>query len=275
MGVVGVVFLELVELREDGGVEDLEQLPVDDALLEGEARPAAHVVETAADPTGPEQAEVAIGIEPGERVEAAHEGPVEGQVVGHRPPMVVPPVTADVVPRLNRIEVVGADEHRGAAAGSVAVVAEGDLEELLPLIRAYCDFYETAPTDADLVALARRMIGEPELEGVQFLARDERGRAVGFASLFWSWDTTEGRRIGIMNDLFLDPRARGSGLAERLVAACRERCTRRGARRLEWVTAPDNARARALYERLGAVSEGWVDYALEVPPASGEVSGAG
>jgi RimJ/RimL family protein N-acetyltransferase len=65
-----------------------------------------------------------------------------------------------------------------------------------------------------------------------------------------------------MNDLFVAEHARGRGLAAQLIAECRAETARRGARRLTWQTAPDNLRAQAVYERLGATREQWVDYWL-------------
>jgi len=83
--------------------------------------------------------------------------------------------------------------------------------------------------------------------------------------VFWSWSTTQACRIGVMNDLFVAPQARGTGLAERLIAACAERCAERGARRLEWQTAVDNGRAQAVYDRVGGErSDRWLDYGLDV-----------
>jgi GNAT superfamily N-acetyltransferase len=150
-------------------------------------------------------------------------------------------------------------EHR------IDPVSEGDLDALLPLIRAYCDFYASAPTDADLLALARALIADREHEGVQLLARDADGTAVGFATIFWSWSTTHAFRIGVMNDLYVAPEARGGGLAERLISACAECCAAHGARRLEWQTAVDNHRAQAVYDRLGGQrSDRWVDYGLDI-----------
>jgi GNAT superfamily N-acetyltransferase len=145
---------------------------------------------------------------------------------------------------------------------SIATVTAADLDELLGLMRAYCDFYATEPSDEALLALSRALLADPALEGVQLIARDGAGEAVGFATIFWSWDTTEGSRIGIMNDLYLAPGARGSGLADRLVEACLERCAKRGAARLEWQTAPSNLRAQAVYDRLGGVREPWLVYTL-------------
>jgi GNAT superfamily N-acetyltransferase len=146
---------------------------------------------------------------------------------------------------------------------SVATVTEADLPELLPLLRGYCDFYEVSPSDEALLALSRALIGDPEREGVQLIARDGDGAAIGVATIFWTWSTTAAARVGTMNDLFVSPDGRGSGAAEALIRACVERCRERGAVRLEWQTALDNHRAQAVYERVGGKREQWLDYSLE------------
>jgi GNAT superfamily N-acetyltransferase len=151
---------------------------------------------------------------------------------------------------------------------TIDLVTPADFDALLPLVRAYCDFYETAPIDEALLDLSRALIADPEREGIQLIARDERAHAVGFATVFWSWDTTEGSRIGIMNDLYVAPEARGSGLADRLIAECVERCAARGASRLEWQTGPENLRAQAVYDRVRGKREPWLVYTL--PTSVGE-----
>jgi GNAT superfamily N-acetyltransferase len=150
----------------------------------------------------------------------------------------------------------------------VRTVAEEDLEELLPLMRGYCDFYEVAPGDEQLLTLARALIADPEREGVQLVARDAGGRAIGFATVFWSWSTLSASRLGVMNDLFVEAGARGSGAADALIHACGERCREHGATTLGWQTAKDNARAQAVYERVGAKREEWLDYSLELEAAA-------
>lgn len=145
----------------------------------------------------------------------------------------------------------------------IARVGKGELDELLPLMRAYCDFYEVAPPDEDLLALARALIADPEREGVQLLARDG-GKAVGFATIYWSWATTIASRIGVMNDLYVAPDGRGSGAAEALIRACAEECRAHRAAELTWQTAKDNARAQRVYDRVGAERSEWVDYSLSV-----------
>ena len=150
-------------------------------------------------------------------------------------------------------------------SGLITTVAEADLLELLPLMRGYCDFYEVDPSDDDLLAMSRVLIADPDREGTQLIARDEEGRASGFATIFWTWTTLSAARIGVMNDLFVTERARGTGVAEALIAACAERCRGHGAVSLDWTTARDNHRAQRLYERVGAKrDERWVDYSLDV-----------
>ncbi|HYH90420.1 MAG TPA: GNAT family N-acetyltransferase, partial [Solirubrobacteraceae bacterium] len=125
----------------------------------------------------------------------------------------------------------------------ITQVGEDDLEDLLPLLRGYCDFYEVDPSDDALLALCRALIADPEREGLQLIARQPDGKAVGFATLYWTWQTLNAARLGIMNDLFVTSDARGSGLADRLIAACRERSAEHGAGELAWQTAKDNHRA--------------------------------
>jgi ribosomal protein S18 acetylase RimI-like enzyme len=95
------------------------------------------------------------------------------------------------------------------------------------------------------------------------MARTTDGRAVGFATVYWSWSTLAAARRAVMNDLFVEPGARGTGVAEALVEECRVRSGRRGAAVMTWQTAKSNLRAQRVYERIGARREEWVDYSLD------------
>jgi GNAT superfamily N-acetyltransferase len=147
----------------------------------------------------------------------------------------------------------------------ISHVTKDDLGELLPLMRAYCDFYEVDPADDALLALSRALIADPAREGMQLIARHD-GEAVGFATIYWSWATTIAARIGVMNDLYVAPTARGSGAAEALIHACIEECRQHGAAELTWQTAKDNERAQRVYERVGGQRSEWLDYTLSVRP---------
>jgi GNAT superfamily N-acetyltransferase len=135
-------------------------------------------------------------------------------------------------------------------------------------MRGYCDFYEVDPSDDALLALSRTLIADPA-QGVQLIARDDAGAAVGFATIFWTWSTLTAARLGVMNDLFVAEGARGGGFADDLIAACAERCRAHGATELAWQTAHTNLRAQAVYERVGATrDERWLDYSLSVAPGA-------
>jgi len=145
-------------------------------------------------------------------------------------------------------------------------VTEADLDDLLPLMRGYCDFYEVDPSDADLLSLSRQLIADPDCHGVQLIARDEEsGTPIGFATVYWTWTTLQAREIGVMNDLFVAPEGRGTGTAEALIQACLDLCAERGAVSLGWQTAKDNHRAQKVYDRVGGERSEWLDYSLPVP----------
>ena len=151
----------------------------------------------------------------------------------------------------------------------IAIVTEDDLPDLLPLMRGYCDFYEVAPADDALLAMSRVLIDDPERQGVQLIARDDGERAVGFATIFWTWSTLSADRLAVMNDLFVSEDARGGGVADALIAACTEQCRERGVPELAWQTAKTNLRAQAVYERVGATrDERWLDYSVGVAPGA-------
>lgn len=146
-------------------------------------------------------------------------------------------------------------------------VTAKDLDELAPLMRAYCDFYRVDPSDEALRDLSTALLAEPR-EGVQLIARDDDGRPVGFATIYWGWQTLSAARTGLMNDLFVAPDVRGGGVGRALIDACRERCRERGIETLIWQTAKDNHTAQRLYDGIGATREEWLDYWI---PASGEL----
>jgi GNAT superfamily N-acetyltransferase len=156
-----------------------------------------------------------------------------------------------------------ADGPRQLADGvEIRPAREDELDELLPLMRAYCDFYESSPTDEGVMTMARTLIGDPS-QGVVFIARLD-GKAIGFATLDWKWSMLKGARIGYLEDLFVDPAARGRGTADALIQVCADRCRELGMPAMAWLTAPDNRRAQKVYDRTGAAAETYLEYDLEL-----------
>jgi GNAT superfamily N-acetyltransferase len=66
----------------------------------------------------------------------------------------------------------------------------------------------------------------------------------------------------LLNDLYVEPGERGRGVGRALIEASTAVARERGAERLEWTTAPDNATAQRLYDSTGARRSEWLSYDL-------------
>jgi GNAT superfamily N-acetyltransferase len=140
---------------------------------------------------------------------------------------------------------------------------ESDISAVMPLMRAYCDFYESNPPDAGLDEMARALIASEDDQGMLLVA-DDGGQAIGFAAVGWKWSSLRGARIAVLEDLFVAPEARGRGAADALIEGCADRARENGAPVVTWITAPDNHRAQAVYNRVGGKSETFLEYELEL-----------
>ena len=156
-----------------------------------------------------------------------------------------------------------AEGPRELAAGvEIRPAREDEIDELMPLMRAYCEFYETDPPDEGVIEMLRTLIADPS-QGAVFIARDGE-KAIGVATLDWKWSSLKGARIGYLEDLFVDPDSRGSGTADALIRACADRCRELGMPALLWATMPDNHRAQKVYDRSGAEAETLLEYDLKL-----------
>ena len=141
--------------------------------------------------------------------------------------------------------------------------AERDIPELLPLMRGYCEFYESNPADSGLDEMARALIAVADDQGMLLVADDD-GEVIGFAAVGWKWSSLRGARIAVLEDLFVAAEARGRGAADSLIEESASRARANGAPVLTWLTAPDNHRAQAVYDRVGASSDAFLEYELEL-----------
>ena len=140
-----------------------------------------------------------------------------------------------------------------------------DIEAILPLMLAYCDFYEVEhPDDEGLREMSRALVSAPDEEGFLLTAAEQGGAPVGFAACGWKWSSLRGARCVVMEDLYVDPGSRGQGIADRLIGECAETARRHGAVAMLWETQPTNKRAQAVYDRAGGKPETLIEYELEL-----------
>ena len=87
------------------------------------------------------------------------------------------------------------------------------------------------------------------------------GEAVGFALYFTSFSTFLGRPGIYLEDLFVRPAFRGSGVGSALLRYLAEIACRRGYGRLEWAVLDWNEPAINFYEQMGAQAmDEWTTY---------------
>ncbi|SDT28352.1 L-amino acid N-acyltransferase YncA [Friedmanniella luteola] len=95
------------------------------------------------------------------------------------------------------------------------------------------------------------------------VAEDGTGTVVGFALWFLNFSTWEGVHGLYLEDLYVEPGHRGSGLGRALLQALAEIAVERGHARVEWSVLDWNAPSIGFYRRLGArPMDGWTVFRL-------------
>ena len=78
------------------------------------------------------------------------------------------------------------------------------------------------------------------------------GRVVGFASYFLTFSSFLGRPGIWLDDLFVEDLHRNKGVGAALLTHLATLADAKGYGRIEWITATDNAKGLAFYQRIGA-----------------------
>ncbi len=143
-------------------------------------------------------------------------------------------------------------------------VGPSDRDAWQSLFAAYGVFYETdfAPTVFDGV-WAWLMDDAHEVSAlVAELGGPSGPTLVGFAHLRRMQDTFTAGPAWSLDDLYVAPEHRGSGVARSLIAACEATAHAGGGGTLRWITASDNSTAQRLYDTV-ATRTSWVTYEKE------------
>ncbi|WP_199439425.1 GNAT family N-acetyltransferase [Umezawaea beigongshangensis] len=130
-------------------------------------------------------------------------------------------------------------------------VRESDVDSVVGLAHELA-LYEKAPDECHLTSeqLHRALFGpSPALFGH---VAEVDGVVVGSALWFLSFSTWRGEHGVYLEDLYVQPSQRGTGLGRALLAALARECVERGYQRLEWSVLNWNTPAIGFYEALGA-----------------------
>lgn len=132
------------------------------------------------------------------------------------------------------------------------------------LFDAYTRFYEREPDDA-IARHAWARIHDPESPVFAAVAEVD-GRVVGIANYLLHESTSSLQPVCYLQDLFVDPEARGAGVGKQLIDWLVAEMKSRNWSRLYWSTRETNYRARALYDQYGPHS-GFLRYVINNPDA--------
>ena len=150
----------------------------------------------------------------------------------------------------------------GASGREVVVrpVRDEDASAWRGLYRGYASFYGLPMTEAILDETWSWLLDAAH--PLDALVAVVDGRVVGLAHVRPQPKPLLGRNAGFLDDLFVDPSQRGLGVGRRLIEQVAVLARERQWVSVRWITAPDNAAARRLYDAL-AVATPWVTYELK------------
>ncbi len=101
---------------------------------------------------------------------------------------------------------------------------------------------------------------------VHALVAELDGRVVGFALYFLNFSTWEGTHGIYLEDLFVEPEHRGTGLGKALLTRLATIASERGYARVEWWVLDWNQPSIDFYRRIGAVAmDEWTVFRLTGP----------
>lgn len=134
---------------------------------------------------------------------------------------------------------------------SIRPAARADLPLIAQFIRDLAVYEKLAhEVRFDETKLGEKLFGRRPYAEVVIGELD--GEPQGFALFFHNFSTFEGRPGLYLEDLFVHPEARGSGLGKALLAHLAQLCVTRDCARLEWSVLDWNTPAIGFYQNLGA-----------------------
>ena len=157
---------------------------------------------------------------------------------------------------------------------AIRLAAPGDVPVLLALVHELAA-YEREP---DAVETTEAMLHEA-LFGAAPVASCHvavvAGEVVGFALWYVTFSTWKGVAGLWLEDLFVRPSARGTGLGKALLQALAAVCVERGYARFEWWVLDWNAPSIGFYRSLGAVpQEEWTTFRVDGPMLTALAAGS-
>jgi GNAT superfamily N-acetyltransferase len=117
----------------------------------------------------------------------------------------------------------------------------------------YLDYYQTQVPEAVYASTFARLLGNDPQDFNGLLALVD-GRPMGLVHYLFHRHCWKIENVCYLQDLFVDPAARGTGLGRRLIEAVYAAADANGTPAVYWLTQDFNAKGRRLYDRIGKLT---------------------
>lgn len=132
----------------------------------------------------------------------------------------------------------------------IAVATLEDIRELTSLLGLlFAQETEFTPDQAAQQRGLASIIGDPAV-GMILVVKVEQ-RIIAMVNVLFTVSTALGARVGIVEDMVVDPMVRGGGVGSLLLNAAIAKSRESGCQRLTLLTDHDNAAAHRFYQRHG------------------------
>ena len=142
----------------------------------------------------------------------------------------------------------------------ISELSAGDREGWESLYRGYADFYQV-PMTPEILDRVWSWIFDAKPSFFALMAKDENGLAVGLMHYREMASPLRGATVGFLDDLYVLPDKRGSGVVDALFDALDSAAKQHGWPFVRWITADNNYRGRSVYDKI-ADRTPWLTYQM-------------
>ncbi len=129
------------------------------------------------------------------------------------------------------------------------------------LFAGYATFYKVEQTPQMRATVFDWLMDDTHTSN-GLVAEDGSGNVIGFTHYRPFVSQLKAATNGFLDDLYVDPSARGSGAAEALINAVGQIARDKGWGVVRWITADDNYRGRGVYDKLASRTM-WISYDMK------------
>ncbi len=136
---------------------------------------------------------------------------------------------------------------------TIRPLAAADEAEWRRLWTGYLEFYETSVTEQVYRTTFARLLGD-DAQDYHGLVAQRGGKPIGLTHYLFHRHCWRVENVVYLQDLYVDPEARGTGAGRALIEAVYAAADAAGCPSVYWMTQDFNATARQLYDRVAKLT---------------------